>query len=288
MSRRKGFTLIELLVVIAIIALLLAIIVPALQKAKELASGIVCMSNQKQLGLAWTMYASANGDKVVGGQCKYKIDNAVPPWVMPPLSYNSSGGIVEEDGNLNLTLEHRINGFREGALFTYLDNPKAFHCPGDHRSTKGTWRDSTPPYHIYRSYSMPAGMAANATNKLKLLESMGLQPVKKADEIRRPGEKYIFVEEAYDGKGYWYNDEFWNFQPYQNGGYMYQLWDSLGTFHVNACTFAFADGHADKHKWRDKDTVDFFEERGEHQKHIFQGNVDIEWLADSYPYLPAP
>ena len=292
MSGRKAFTLIELLVVIAIIALLLSILMPALRKVKEQASGIVCMSNQKQFALAWAMYAAGeNGDKVVGGECKYpgNNDNGVPPWAMPPLSYDGSGAIVEEDGNANLTLEHRINGFREGALFTYLDNPKIFNCPGDNRDSRGTWRGTSPRYHIYRSYSMHSGMAANATGgKLNGIISWGYRPVTKADQIRSPSEKYIFVEEAYDGRGFSYNDEFWNFVPYDaSGNYFYQLWDSLASFHVDSCTFAFADGHAGKHKWRDQDTVDFFKRRGENQKYFFPGNVDIEWLANGFPYIPA-
>ena len=65
MVKQRGFTLVELLVVIAIIALLMAILMPALNRARELGRRTVCLGNLKQLALAWVMYADQNGDDLI-------------------------------------------------------------------------------------------------------------------------------------------------------------------------------------------------------------------------------
>jgi len=291
---KKAFTLIELLVVIAIIALLLAIILPSLQKVKELASGIVCMNNQKQLAMAWTMYASANKDKNVGGECKYDTVDGVPPWVMPPLRYNSGGGFTEKGADADVTHEDRLNGLKEGTLSTYLDDPDVFHCPADPRPGRGVpvvGGGTGPWFQIFRTYSMPMGMAANKTDNAKknMAANLFFRPVVKVDEIRQPSSKYIFVEEAYDGfsSNRNYNDEHWNFEPFlANGDYRYDLHDPLARFHVKSCTFAFADGHTEKYKFQEKETIDFWDDRvGYAGDNVLNspGNLDCEWLTDRFP-----
>ena len=71
MRKRNGFTLIELLVVIAIIAILMAILMPALNRVKEQGQRAACLSNVKQLTLAWIMYAYENDDKIVNASTFY-------------------------------------------------------------------------------------------------------------------------------------------------------------------------------------------------------------------------
>ena len=77
MARHKAFTLVELLVVIAIIAMLMAILLPAMTKAREQGKRIVCLSNLRQLTIAWTAYAQMNNEKLVNG-------GPIAPGDLPP------------------------------------------------------------------------------------------------------------------------------------------------------------------------------------------------------------
>ncbi len=124
MYKRRGFTLIELLVVIAIIALLMSILMPALNRARELGRRTVCMGNLKQLALAWVMYADENRGDLVDGRAG--ADDGGNPaivtgWVGPiPLDNN---------GNPTGNKRSQIVNIKEGTLWEYAKNPKVFKCP---------------------------------------------------------------------------------------------------------------------------------------------------------------
>jgi len=272
MFQRSGFTLIELLVVIAIIAVLMAILMPSLNVAREQARGVSCSANQKNLALAYIAYASENDGTVCGGRAIHNTVNGVPPWVMPPLDY--SGGAISPMGSGPVTREQRYNGLKEGVLYKYIKDVGAYHCPGDNRITRGTSLGMGPEFLIYRSYSLTDYMRAYESTDPKKLFSFKSQAT-----------KMLFVEEIYDGGAGNHNHHGWSYIP-GNG----TLWDPLGIFHSNACTFSFMDGHAERKKWVDKRTVIYCTSRTEAAARGFgkgqqfnPPNLDLVWLDSHYP-----
>jgi prepilin-type N-terminal cleavage/methylation domain-containing protein/prepilin-type processing-associated H-X9-DG protein len=117
MMRKRAFTLIELLVVIAIIALLLAILMPALQRVKKQANGVACRSNLKQVGLAFNMYTEEN-------EGKFPRNGGI--WIVKFLPYIGGQGEEDEDyremgvyncpsyPNKEQTLDYVINSWKDG------------------------------------------------------------------------------------------------------------------------------------------------------------------------------
>ena len=273
MDKRSGFTLIELLVVIAIIAILMAILMPALERVREQARGVSCMSNQKTMGLAYVMYSDENDSSMCGGMARYTPTNGVPPWVMPPLEYQGVGQYNQMPSGA-VTLEQRKNGLREGALFPYIRDVGAYHCPGDNRIRRGTSEGRDSSRLLYRSYSMPDYLRATARTDPKRLT-----------DFTSAATKMLFVEEIYDAGGVNHNVDGWSYNPGTNS-----LWDPLGVFHSNSCTFSFMDGHAAVRKWTDKRTVIYFQSRSEAASLGFgknsqfnPPNEDLLWLDVHYP-----
>ncbi len=173
-----------------------------------------------------------------------------------------------------VTREQRYNGLREGVLYKYVKDVGAYHCPGDNRITRGTSRGMESEFLIYRSYSL--------TDYMRAIESAD---PKKLFNFKSQATKMLFVEEIYDGASGNFNHGGWSYEPRTNS-----LWDPLGIFHSNACTFSFMDGHAERKKWADKRTVIYCTSRGEAAAMGFgkgqqfnPSNVDLVWLDSHYP-----
>lgn len=136
MSRRRAFTLVELLVVIGIISILIAILLPALNKAREHARRIRCLSNMRQLTIAWTMYVQNNKGKLPGSNTNI----SVRPWDWVDMG----------DG---------IDAIKRGSLWPYVNNTEAYWCPNDR-------------VHYARTYSMNSWLDGEGPNPINRMASI--------------------------------------------------------------------------------------------------------------------
>ena len=244
---RYGFTLIELLVVIAIIAILMAVLVPALKVAKMQATAIVCMANTKGLSIGWYLYAEENdmrimdGDTCDAGQGGANIQTGWTDYGSGPV-HNFVSSPQDPAGNQrNESIEDKVRGFEKGAMWPYMDNYKLYHCPSDRRYR---YPAQGPGGGIggYRGYSLGAVLSMRSSGGEAMVR------VTKRHEFTSPADKFVWLEEM---DGYGWNHRTWNMDletPY---------WvDPFAIWHNDRSTFGFADGHAEKHKWMEESTLD--------------------------------
>ena len=223
MHKQKGFTLIELLVVISIIAILMAILLPVLGRARDQAKLNACLANLKNLSTAWFLYTLDNDGLLVGSDTEGEPPLGTPyDWVYRP---TSRGDLIK----------NKKEGIKKGKLFPYVKSIDVYHCPADRRIK------NPPGYNAFRSYSIPTSY--NST-----LYKDEVKVVKKYNQIRAPTSKYVFVEEP-DPRG-------WNVGPWGEPFSMEEWWDPVAVWHYKKGTLGFADGHAEPHKWVDKRTIE--------------------------------
>jgi prepilin-type N-terminal cleavage/methylation domain-containing protein/prepilin-type processing-associated H-X9-DG protein len=291
----RGFTLIELLVVIAIIAILASMLLPALAKAKSKAHGILCLSNTKQLALAWRLYSDESEDKLVGAA------NWTPPGTRPGPSgspfFNNS--VPNWTGGSWLSLNNRSdpqnwdhdNYTKKSPLWPFCGNAVGiFKCPADQTTAKvssGPRRGETVPR--IRSVSMNnwvGGPGWNSSGAWTPNSVSGWKVFLKQTDMSDPGPSstFVFLDEREDSinDGYFVVDMAGYPQGDSgtpNGGRL-KIVDYPASYHNGAGGLAFADGHSEIRKWLDGRTKPGMSRNDRPLDVSSPNNRDVVWMQE--------
>lgn len=238
---KNGFTLVELLVVIAIIALLLSILMPSLNKAREAGKRAVCVNNLHQLVLGWMLYTEDNKGQLMGGGTSPMQNLGGSPttygwwpgytaswvgWMKPATAVPIQEGSTAAS-SYGTTLQEQIEEIKIGTLYPYCKNLKAYKCPVGRPGNERT-------YAIVDSMNgwdwAPWGFKGDFVTKM--------------GGLKRPSDRMVFLdcgEQSYAS---------WSLRPP-----METYWiEPAQSRHSDGTTFSFADGHSEHWKWTHPNT----------------------------------
>jgi prepilin-type N-terminal cleavage/methylation domain-containing protein len=234
MSKRKGFTLVELLVVISIIALLMAILLPALARAREMGKRVVCLNQLKQFGVAWNMYCEDNKEKISNGNVWFSWNWPIPgPSFVEPVHVfpHVPAGPMNKQTQQNQSfapghpnLEDWQHAISEGTFWKYLKDYKVYKCLVGNKGEESTYQTS---------YALDASQIWRPDDPSPHFSLR--------NQLTRTAEMFIFLDSGHTK----YGAQFLEYSP--SGGLRWG--DPPPVRHGMGTTFVFADQHTEYRKW---------------------------------------
>jgi len=245
MLKRKGFTLIELLVVIAVIALLMAILIPVLRSARELGRRAVCLSNLRQLTLAWLAYAAEYDSKIVDG-------GAFGTHTRGRLTVKGWAGTAFLPRNSQSRAE-LIKHHDKGALWPWIKDIDIYRCPRGRPGHAITYtivvsangRNNVEGTYVPGRGGHPISRGSDFYVIGKRIGSTVLRLTKLTDIVSPgAGQRAVFIDTGQSDSDFYVH-------------YLYLMWKNnpAPIHHRDGVTLSMADGHAEYWKWKGRETV---------------------------------
>ena len=254
-TKKSAFTLVELLTVLAITLILASLFLPSLAHARERAQRARCVSNQRQLMLAWMMYSDDTGKIASNGYIQGGGEEATPMWVQGYYNHNVT---IFDSTNSTLLLDARFAQFSG-----YIRDVKIYKCPSDRKVFTHVRRGIQ--FTKLRSYSMNGNMGWVDFGPWQPKGQIFYQD----SSILSPSETLAFLDVHPESIC-------WPFFGVES----YDAFFMVPALHHNgAAMLSYADGHVAARRWTDPRTTQSPEEMAWHDHHYMSpGNKDLKWL----------